>query len=228
MSYGRRAAAYWSADGFPQLLFGLMVTAGAVVGILLRLNASGRWARLDMISVLAGIMLYQLLERPILDFLKSRITYPRTGYVQPPEDEQEMRHAARLTLLTLRTARPAPENVTSFRQRTLYPILVVFVFFLWNSPPLGRWLTPFTIVLLAVSFYVLNRRAERPYRWWSAALLALAGLAFLLLDVPAALYRVVPMLLVGLWLLAEGGGTLVHYLHGNPRPPAAEVEGAGA
>jgi hypothetical protein len=228
MSYGRRAAAYWSADGFPQIFFGLMVTAGSVIGILLRLYAPGRWARLDLAPVAAGIVLYYPLERSVLDLLKSHFTYPRTGYVQPPEDEGELRRADALTILTLRSARPVPENVTSFRRRTVLPIFLIFSYILLITAPLGRWLTPAAMVLFAVPLYVVNRRAERLYRWWSTAILALAGLPFLWVDLPTAVFRVWPTLLVGLWLLAEGAYTLVHYLRANPRPPAAAEQGVRA
>jgi uncharacterized membrane protein HdeD (DUF308 family) len=75
---------------------------------------------------------------------------------------------------------------------------------------------------LAVALYAVNRRSEHPYRWWSALILALAGLVFLWVDVPAPLQRPLPLLLAGAWLLAQGACTLARYLRANPHPRAAE------
>ena len=68
----------------------------------------------------------------------------------------------------------------------------------------------------------IYRRSERPYRWWSAFILALTGPVFLWVDVPAPLQRALPFLLSGGWLLAQGVCRLVNYLRMNPYPQTAE------
>jgi hypothetical protein len=75
---------------------------------------------------------------------------------------------------------------------------------------------------LAVTLYVVNRESERPYRWWSALILALAGLAFAWVNVPGPLQWPLPFLLTGVWMAGQGGYTLVHYLGANPRAQTAE------
>ena len=75
---------------------------------------------------------------------------------------------------------------------------------------------------LAVTLYVVNRNSERPYSWWWALILALTGLPFLWVNVPAALPGGLPFLLAGGWLVGQGVYTLVNYLRMNPYPVAAE------
>ena len=220
VSYGRRAASYWFADGLPEMLFGLALVIMAALMFLWHLYVPKRWIRLDLLIVVAGFTFYYLMERKILDFLKSQVTYPRTGYAQPPEEVR--RCVQTLTTLSLRPGPPAKENVTSFQWRT---VMLVFWFsypFMLNGNPLGRWAVPVLMPALAVTLYAVNRRSEHPYRWWSTLILALAGLVFVWVDVPAPLQRALPLLLAGGWLLAQGGCTLAHYLRTNPYPRAAE------
>jgi hypothetical protein len=75
---------------------------------------------------------------------------------------------------------------------------------------------------LALTLYIVNRRSERPYRWWSALFLALTGLVFLWVDVPETLQRPLPFLLAGAWLAGQGAYTLVRYRRTNPFPATAE------
>ena len=219
-SFGRRAASYWYVDGLPEILFGLMLVVMAALAFLWRRYTAKPWREFDWIIVCVGFTLYFLMERDVLDFLKSHVTYPRTGYVQPPE-ERDWSYRT-LTTLSLRPDPPAKENVTYFRLRTVGPIwLLFFVFMTYGSPPAG-WLVALVMPALAATLYLVNRRSERPYRWWSAFILALTGPVFLWVDVPAPLQRALPFLLSGGWLLAQGVCRLVNYLRTNPYPGTAE------
>jgi hypothetical protein len=219
-SYGQRAASYWFVDGLPEILFGLALVIMAALMFLWRLYAPRPWIWVDWMIVAAGFILYCLTERRVLDFLKSHVTYPRTGYVQPPE-ESELR-VQTLTTLSLRPDPPVTENTTFFQWRTVMLVFWFCYLFILNGNPLGRWAVPVVIPALAVTLYAVNRRSERPYLWWSALILALAGLVFVWVDVPAPLQRPLPLLLAGGWLLAQGACTLVHYLRVNPYPRTAE------
>jgi hypothetical protein len=220
VSYGRRAASYWFVDGLPETLFGLALFAASGLAVLWGLYMPKPWSKFDWMVVYAGFLLYYFTERRFLDFLKGRFTYPRTGYVQPPE-ESEWR-VETLTTLRLRPDPPAKENVTFFRRRTVTPIVLFFVLFWANGNPTGRWLVPLVTSALAVTLYIVNRRSERPYRWWSALILALTGLVFLWVDVPETFQRSLPFLLAGAWLMAQGAYTLVRYRRTNPFPATAE------
>ena len=219
-SYGRRAASYWFVDGLPETLFGLALFAASGLAIFWGFYMPKPWSKFDWMVVYAGFLLYYFTERRFLDFLKGRFTYPRTGYVQPPEESEW--HVGTLTTLHLQPEPPAKENVTFFRLRTVAPILLFFVPFWANGNPMGRWLAPFATSALALTLYAANRKSERPFSWWSALILALAGLVFLWVDVPAALQGPLPFLLAGGWLVAQGLHTLVHYLRMNPYPAPTE------
>jgi hypothetical protein len=216
-SFGRRAASYWFVDGLPEILFGLMLVTFAALAFLWRIHTPKPWREFDWMIVAVGFILYTLMERKALDFLKSRVTYPRTGYVQPPEEA--VWRGQTLTTFSLRPDPPAKENVTFFQLRTAG---LIFWFFIAVGRPPGRWVVPVAMSALAIALYALNRKSERPYRWWSALILALTGLVFLWVDVPAPLQRVLPILLAGGWLVAEGVCTLVNYLRMNPYPRIAE------
>jgi hypothetical protein len=166
-------------------------------------------------------MLYYRAERPILEFLKSRFTYPRTGYVQPPE---EFDPSCRSTLVTL-SLRPVSkpnENVTFFRQRLTLAVWWTFFVFLEPGNTHGRWFLPTMMVLLAVLVFVVSRRLEHRYSWWSAAILAFAGVPFVWWQVSSIQKPLVALLLAGVWLLGQGLATLVGYLLAHPLPPVRE------
>jgi hypothetical protein len=228
-SYARRAASYWSVDGLPDILHGLVLVILGASACLWGIYAPNRWIKLDILIAYAGFALYFfLVERVVLNFLKSRLTYPRTGYVQPPE--QLWVGSRTPPPLSLRLGPPpvlsplapsATENVSVFWPRTVRPLLVYSIFWVRADRP-GHWLVPLAMPALAVALYVLNRSLEHPYPWQSALILALTGPVILWVGVPALLQPPVPVLLVGAWLAAQGVQTLVNYLRTNPYPHTPE------
>ena len=214
-SPGRRAAAYWFEDGFPDLVFGASLGLTAVAALLWYAYAPARGRLAYFAVVAAGFLLYVWKERRILEFLKSRFTYPRTGYAQPPVEVEEGRRNA-LTTLSLNPPPSAGENVTFFRQRTVM-IVFFFAYLIWN--PQGRWQVPVMMLALAIALYVMNRKSEHPYAWWSVVILALLGALFLLANIPVPFAPLLALLLTGAWLTAQGVATLAGYLHANPQTP---------
>ena len=219
-SFGRRAASYWFVDGLPEILFGLALVIMAALSFLWRMYTPKPWREFDWMIVCVGFTLYFLTERNVLDFLKSQVTYPRTGYVQPPEEQDWSQPT--LTTLSLRPDPPVKENVTFFRLRTVGPIWFLFFLFMTYGSPPARWLMPLAMPALAVTLFAVNRRSERPYPWWSALILALTGLVFVWVDAPVSLQRPLPFLLAGAWLVTQGLCRLVSYLRMNPYPHTAE------
>jgi len=221
-SPGRRAAAYWFIDGFPDILAGLTLILFGAAGLWWRFHRSKPTAQIDFFFIGAGLLLLLWKGREVLDFLKARVTYPRTGYVQPPEDREEgFRPPSSPITLSLKPAPPPDENVIHFNSRT---VMVVYwwCFLLSALNPWQRWYTPLAMPALAVALYAWNRKSERPYRWWSALILALTGPASLWLDLPPRLAPSLPLLLVGAWLLAQGAITLAGYLRANPMPQSSQ------
>ena len=209
-SPGRRAAAYWFADGLPDVVFGLMLLLFATAGFLWQILAPHSWIY-DLLLMSAGFGLFHFKERAVLDFLKSRVTYPRTGYVQPPGEAPV---SSRLTMLSLSFAPPVEENVTRFNHRTGAVVFFVLYCSFNTNPP--AWLAPLIMPALAVMLYAANRSSEHPYRWWWALILGLTGLMFLLVDVPPRIQPMSLYLLAGGWLVAQGVCTLIGYLFTNP------------
>lgn len=212
-SPGRRAAAYWFEDGFPDIVFGVSLGLSALAALLwyAYVPAGARKAYFAVVAV--GFLLYFWKERGILEILKSRFTYPRTGYAQPPEEMEEGRRNA-LTTLSLGPERPGSQNVTLFRQRTVMTVFW-FCYLIWN--PQGRWQVPVMMLALAIALYVMNRKSEHPYAWWSVLILALLGALFLLTSIPVPFAPLLALLLTGAWLTAQGVAALAGYLHANPR-----------
>jgi hypothetical protein len=210
-SPGQRAASYWFIDGLPEIVFGLALLIFGAAALLARLSAPYSWARFGLLPVGLGYGLLFWKAREVLDFLKARLTYPRTGYVQPPKD-----YAPPGILATLRPDRTADENVWSFKTRTVSVIWLSFSLFLFINPDRREpWLAPAIMLALTATLYALNRNSEHPYRWCSAALLALMGLIVPWVDIPSQVQPLLPFLLAGAWLAAQGLWTLLNYLREN-------------
>jgi hypothetical protein len=225
-SPGRRAASYWFIDGLPEIVLGVSLLLLAAVGLLWRAYTSpGSWGRFYFLVVAAGFGVLLWKGNAVVDLLKSRVTYPRTGYVPPPEDAEPR---AALTMLSIRPGPLPNENTTSFRRRSLMLVWgCIYAGSVGNLTAQGqRWLGAASVVFLAVAVYWAGRRSERPYRWWSLLALALTALVFLWVDLSTMVRRLLPLFLVGGWFLAQGVCTLVQYLRENPYPRASEGVGA--
>lgn len=226
VSPGRRAAAYWFVDGLPEIVNGVSLVLIAGMGLVWQAYApNGSWAKLYFLVVAAGFVVLWWKGNAVVDSLKSRLTYPRTGYVPPPEEAEP---GPAMTMLSIRSWPEPNENTTSFRQRTV--ILVwwwVSVGLNGNVNAEGQgWIGAASVVFLAAALYWSARKSERPYRWWSLLALALTALVFFWVDLSAMLRRLLPLVLAGGWFLAQGVCTLVQYLRENPYPRASEGVGA--
>jgi len=220
-SAGRRAAAYWFADGLPDIVFGMTLLLFGALGLwwCLHMREPARQTRLDFFFITAGVILFYWKGRQVVDLLKSRLTYLRTGYVQPPEDVWDA--SRQLISLSLRPGPPPDENVTHFNKRTVN-VLQTWCFLFLGQYPWSHWYTLLAMPVLAVVLYALNRNSEHPYRWWSTLILALSGPTLVWLDVPPILQPLLMPLLAGVWLVVQGACTLAGYLRANPYPRAPE------
>jgi len=223
-SPGQRAASYWFVDGLPDILLGMTLLIFGAAGLWWCIRLPNRGAQLDFFFIAAGVILLIWKERKLLDFLKSRLTYLRTGYVQPPEDVWDYPPLVRpraLISLSLRPGPPPDENVTHFNTRTVY-VLFWWCYLFVGLNPWRRWYTVLVMPVLAVALYAWNRNSEHPYRWWSTLILALTGPALLWVEAPPLLQPLVLPLLAGMWLVAQGACRLAGYLRANPSPRAPE------
>jgi len=164
----------------------------------------------------AGPLILLLLwwkDRAILDFFKTRLTYPRTGYAKPPAD---LKPAPTYSWGTRLFGWRADSNVSAFRG-------TAFVFFVASQvasfPFMGeRWGITVLMALAAVAVFASSRRDAHPYSWQSALAIALAGLLSAMVEMPHSARRFIPLLIGGVWFLAHGVPTLVRYLRTYPAP----------
>jgi hypothetical protein len=222
-SAGRRAAAYWFVDGLPEIAFGVLFLAMGVAGVALGFYPKDRLIRAVFFAVSIGFVVLFSWDRKILDYIKARLTYPRTGYVRPPVEGPKQAHAWPSVV----SSPPPDENVTRFRTRTVLLFFIGMQTMGWVGNLLGRgrperWSLPVVMTAIALLEYFWNRDEERPYAWWSVVPIAAAGAVSLVWELPSKSARCAPLLIGGVWLLAHGVWNLVGYLRAHPRVAVRE------
>lgn len=210
-SPGRSAAAYWFSDGLPDIVLGLTVALVSAAALLWQFLAPHPGI-FDYLLTTVVFLLYMWKERAILSYLKSKTTYARTGYVQPPEEVQQ---GAGLTVLSIAPGRPE-ENVTRFTHRTVMVVYWLFYMTYGLRKPPAAWVMPAVIAGVALLLYVGNRNSEHPYPPSWALILALSGLVFFFTEMPLLLQAPLSGLLAGAWLTAYGLLVQVRYRRKNP------------
>jgi hypothetical protein len=213
-SPGRRAAAYWFSDGLPEIVFGLVSLILGVLGMAWGFQTANVWAFAAAMAALCGFLALLWWDRKILDFLKARVTYPRTGYVRPPADPKPPFGG----MVGIPNPRPYDRNEADFRG----PAIVFFSAMVVAPMANGRWIVPVLMTIAAVLVYAFNRREALPYSWRSVLPIAVAGWASAWLDLPDASRHFLPILIGGGWLLSRGVWTLARYLRAHPRYTAIE------
>ncbi len=211
-SPGRRAAAYWFIDGLPEIVFGLVLLIIGIYPIVF--HQPNVWILLGWIVVVSLYFVILGKHRRILDLLKARITYPRTGYVRPPKDIPKT-FDPNQEIVALGLIHRVDENTTWFRNHTF--IIFFFGSFLMRHLPAGRWNLPSVMMGVALLIYLLNRDDVHTYSWRAVLPIALAGFIAAFLDLTPTAREYAPCVIGGVWLLVIGIWTLVGYLRANPK-----------
>jgi hypothetical protein len=214
---GRRAASYWFFDGLPEIVDGLclLINGAILIGLLF---ISHKW----WVFLLLYLMMYPIttMQHRILDFIKARITYPRTGYVSPPiEVPSEIQN--RYTVLGLREQTPRVyEKVSTFWFGTVWLFYYGNMWmFLWFRFPLfsPRWSLALTMAAIAAVIYFRNQYGPHSYVWWEVLPIVAIGFITAMLNLENRIYICLPLFIGGVWLLALGSLKLVRYLRVNPK-----------
>lgn len=221
-SPGRRAAAYWFEDGLPEILVGCIL----LFCILVLLAKYLDWIN-DVLSLALwccgfffAVALYTKGWK-VLDFIKTRFTYPRAGYASPPgEPDPDLDLFYNLfgktkpkPILTFQTALPLKTNVTNFKN-CLFMILGITAFF---SPLCTKgWIVMLITIVVAALLYLMTRRDAHAYTWFSVLPVAAAGLLAAFLKLPSDILPFIPLFIVGVWLVARGAWLLARFLHTHP------------
>ena len=161
------------------------------------------------------LLVMLIMHRRILDSLKARITYPRTGYVRPPADFPSKSDSLD-KILTLGTAHQVDENISSFRGHTV--VLLMSGYWIIGLLHEARWSLPLVMTAIAAGIYFWNRDDVRPYSWRAVLPIALAGFIAAGLDFMPEARGFLSLVIGGAWLLGIGTWTLVCYLRANPKP----------
>lgn len=204
-----RARNYWFADGLFNILGGigcLLYAASFEIGkerSVLNLVTAACWC------------LIMLRRDQILEWLKGRITYPRTGFVPNPYKRHEGR-------IELRIDDPAPETPPDVRRarrnrtlRTLPGIAVIGVAMALLVEVKTPWICLVAAVLTGFAFCSMR---QLPARQSLIILLGMpfAGLAMSVLRVGVPQRADAFMVGAGAVFLIDGTVTLIRYLFRNP------------
>ena len=197
----KRVKRYWYTDGIAEL-------AGGGMLLLLGVYFGGQeW--LPEGSTLRGLLRASLAllliggvfaTRWLVNAMKLRLTYPRTGYVEYPESAKNT----------------APRRLLTGGIAAIVAALLV-VAGKWAGS--FDWMTAFTGLIFALVFILLRARAGGMSRFYVLGIFCLVlglGLSFSGLRLGYSLGMLYG--LTGLAAMLSGGMTLGRYLHDNPMP----------
>jgi hypothetical protein len=222
----RRAWDYWFVDGLPSLLAG---ATSLIIALVLYFLAPP-WKALHMASIvvlLLGVCLYiwmRLRMREIIAWMKTRSTYPRTGYVAPPDFTQDGPMPVDFTALSVQGAdgkllQDMDRNRQDAKLRwwvavTLFLIPGLILF--WVDNP---FIAAGAGALLGMTVWLTTRWHAR--LWWFA-LSSFPLLAIYMSMFSALRFERIAYFMGGggLALVTQGIVALAFYLRRNPLPSA--------
>lgn len=222
----QQAWQYWFEDGLTHLLLGIAILSISICTLYAPRPRAfwqlGIWAA--MLTLYTALMLRQ---RQILEWLKTKITYPRTGYVQSPFDVTDLAASPNMIELGLtaadeRRAEARRLLVAQRRQVSLAAALAVagsLALLLIES----RWAYTVIGVLFALALWALRRNEK--VSWIAIVGLPILGTCVTAFSVPGSY----PPNRVA-WFMAGWGGlfvldgtiALTRYLLRSPMSKVAE------
>jgi hypothetical protein len=219
----RRAWAYWFADGLPTLTAGVGSLSIAFFLLYSRHRAA---TPLSVGVLLIALGLYGailLRHRQIVEWLKSKITYPRTGYASPPYFTDDTTLPVDFIALSLQGADAKwakdIDRVQKDRKRQMiFTVAMVLVATLGMMFIANRWICGAAGVAIAAALWMGVRKDER-LSW-----IVLAGFPFIgfYMTVFMANHVVGPDRVAyflagsGMLFLLDGAVALIRYLRRNP------------
>ena len=220
----QRTWQYWFADGFNHLLLGLALLSISICD-LFPPPRHAFW-QLGLCAVLLGLYVALILcQRQILDWLKTKITYPRTGYVQSPFDPMlGTTGMVELGLGASDERRAEAERLAADHRKRL--LLAASLAVLGSFAMLfieNRWAPTVVSVLLALALWALRKR-ER-VSWITIVGLPVLGICMTIFVAPGAYPPHRMAWLIAGWgalFVLEGAIALTRYLLHNPGPQVAK------
>ena len=208
---GRRAKAYWEIDGLPAILVG----ASTILIGLLMYFASFRSAWF-LPAVAVFFLLWSVInKKETLEKLKARITYPRTGYVAPPQAYEQAEY---LSTVPLSVAPRSDEGPVDRRRAAISRVtLVPLELGLWIAALLlgNRWPACAACVVGAMDLWW--KSSKKP-PWINILLFLAEGAVMAVFSVTRGLGIVLGV--TGVILMAKGTTLLIRYLRQHPATQA--------
>jgi len=223
VSAEQRAWSYWFADGLPTLTAGV---GSLLIAFVLLYSRHRPATPLTVATMLIALFLYGVVllrYKQVVEWLKSKFTYPRTGYVSAPYFAEDNTLPLDFTTLSLQGAdarRPSDvERVRADRKRRTFLVAaLVLVVTTATMFIASRWICAVAGVVLAAALWLGARRDER-LSW-----IVLLGFPFIGFYMTAFLFvrvsgpdRVAYFLAGGgVLFVLEGAWKLIQYLRSHP------------
>jgi uncharacterized membrane protein len=221
-----RSWTYWFADGLPQFVIGISAVLFGLFFIFMGTPTASK--SLIVLSFVAfGVyMLIQIRAAQILEWLKARITYARTGYAASPyfAAMNDFSCAVNSNLPPVQDPNaPAIAEIKSARRARNRRLSRTYILIALSSLPLwfvqAPWICALTGIVLGVILWI-GTRADK-----SVSLLVLLGFPVVGFSVGALRFapqaRVGAFIVgVGLLFLLEGLLSLLLFFRRNPVPQA--------
>jgi hypothetical protein len=203
----QRVKRYWFKDGLGELVGGAMILLIGLYFVGQVWLPEGSMGRTLLQSSLALLLIGgALATRWLVNALKARITYPRTGYVE---------------------YEPGPKNTPSGRVFTVGIAISVSALLVIFGRSFGsfNWLPGFTGLLFGVVFMILRARSNGVGRFYVlGTFCVILGMALSFSGLPMAYSLGLLYGLTGIVSMVSGGITLLRYLRENPLSEDTEHE----
>jgi hypothetical protein len=219
-----RSWTYWFAGGLPQLLIGISAMLFGFYFISMTTPSSSK--ALVVLSVVAfgSYLLIQIRAAQILEWLKARITYPRTGYAASPyfAGKETLSCSSGLNLTPVQDpSAPAIAEIKRLRKGRNQRLSRTYILLALASLPLwfvhAPWICALTGVVMGLILWV-GTRADKSISLFFVLGFPIVGYYVGTLQL-APHARVGSFILgVGLLFLLEGLVSLLLYLRHNPGP----------
>jgi len=197
----QRVNRYWYSDGLGELIGGCMfILLGIYFALQDYLGPDSMLSGILQVSLVLLLIGGAFVSRRLINSLKTRLTYPRTGYVEYRVNQKQARSKRVLAF------------VLAF---TVAALAVAFVSIFKSFDSMVA-VTGFIVGMILVLLRAKSSGLTRFY--FLGALSALLGLAISTSGLSNGYALGLYYASMGVCFLLSGGLTLAHYLHENPLP----------
>src|SRR5208283_1064777 len=122
----QRAQQHWVEDGLPSIITGIGCLVWAFFWIYLK-NGHSPFKIVLLLSALTLYWAFTQHHLEIVDWLKARLSYPRTGYVRPPQMPEDKSLPLDFKMLSMQGANTTqPEEIKRAHARSMRRFLISF------------------------------------------------------------------------------------------------------